>query len=122
MLGMALDPNDEAAAVDPDHHRQFCAPAQRSQDARRLRNRQSSDEVGDIAPAPGPKARLRTVRAELAGIAHALPCGQRLRRAPAIFADGRRSKGNALEAGDISFGHAAHGAVVRFEPLAPQLT
>ena len=73
-----------------------------------LMNRQSSDEVGEIAADAACEARLRTIRAELARITLSLPRGQGLRRAPAIGADRRGRIGNPLEAGDIPFGHAAH--------------
>jgi hypothetical protein len=77
-----------------------------------LIKRQSSDDVGDIVPAPGPKAPCGQSAPHL--LASRSPChedegcGGRQRYSPTGAA-----AGNVIDARCVSFGYAAHGAIVR---------
>ena len=97
----------ESAAVDPHHDWQLRPrrgpgrpPHIDKQAILRRRRRDPRRAAG--------KACLRTIRTERGRITLSLPRGKGLRRAPTIGADRCSGIGNPLEAGNISFGHAAH--------------
>jgi len=103
---------DETAAVDPDHDGQL---AECPLDGR------PHVEIQTVLVGLGAQRRgvagerkLHTIGRIGGGGSHALPCRDRLRRAPAILAGGRRGVGNSFErdhaTGDRAFQRAAFDA------------
>ena len=94
----------EAAAVDPDEHRNAVA---------RRPGRRPDVEVEAVLAHVPLAVPLVGIRPELLGRPHALPPGGGLRRAPAEVARGRRGEGDAAVDGEVLLRDALHAGRIR---------